>query len=70
VLPVTNMFLFPSSYTQLTIQGNISYMFRLEEAIIRPINETIKKKVKYYQQVRDFRPLECNDTIITVSKTC
>jgi hypothetical protein len=44
LLWVPDIFLSPSSHTQLKIQGKICYIFRLEQAIIRPITETLKRK--------------------------
>ena len=45
MLSITDIFLFPSSYTQLTILGKIGYMFRLEQAIVRPVTRILKRKI-------------------------
>jgi len=43
-MEIEDIFLFPSSHTQVTIQGTIRYMLHLEKAIIRPIKRTLKRK--------------------------
>jgi hypothetical protein len=37
-------FYFPSCHTQLTVEGKIGYMFRLEQVIIGPLTIILKKK--------------------------
>jgi hypothetical protein len=47
VLSVTGIHIFPSqvSRAQLIIQGKTGYMFRLKQAIIRPVTRTLKNAV-------------------------
>jgi len=54
--PITDIFIFPSSHTQLTIQGKIGYMLRLEEAIIRAITRIIKRKIKTASRFNERTP--------------
>jgi len=39
-------FFFLSSHTQLTVNCKIGYMFRVVQAIIRPITITLQRKIK------------------------
>jgi hypothetical protein len=42
VLTITDIFIFQSSHTQLTIQGKIGYMCRLEQTFVRPVIRILK----------------------------
>jgi hypothetical protein len=44
--PRTNIFIFPSSHTQLKVQGKIGYMVWLKQATIRPRTIALKEKIK------------------------
>jgi hypothetical protein len=46
VLSITDIVLLPSSHIQLPIEDKIGYVFRLEQAIIRPITIALKRKSK------------------------
>ena len=58
LLSVTDMFLYASSHTQLTIRDNICCTFRLEKTIIRPLTTTLKREKNYnFKQVwSSYRP--------------
>ena len=40
------IYIFSSSHTQLTVHCKIDYMFRLVQAIIRPVTIILKRKIK------------------------
>jgi hypothetical protein len=51
---ISDIFLFPSNLTELTIQGKLGNIFWLEQAIIRPVTRILKRKIKTASRCEQF----------------